>query len=131
MSDLFCNVLNQLSCDDKLAWCMSFWSIWSSHNQHVWNNVRNIVASIIIRGSQLLFDWVAAHNKSPSVSSVASASMAGGAHVHWQKPPTDFVMCNVDAAFDSGGSKAGFRMFLRDENDIFLAAKTFSFSPII
>lgn len=118
-SGLFFGVLDQLSGHDRLAWCMTLWSLWSCRNQLVWNNSRDMVAAIVLRGSQLLSDWMSARDFPLGASIANSVPVVCGAQLSWQKTPwapMGFVKCNVDAAFDSGGNKVGFSLCLRDEN---------------
>lgn len=63
-------------------WCMYLWSLLSSQNQLVWNNVRDIVASIVICGSHLLLDWVTARGNSLGAGNANSANLVSGTQVH-------------------------------------------------
>jgi len=49
----------------------------------------------------------------------------------WKKPPPDKYKCNFDASFSSTQNKVGICFYIRDENNIFVFAKSECFSPII
>lgn len=131
-TSFFFQVLDRLKGDDRLAWCMSLWSIWSSRNQLVWNNTKDSAATFLVHGNQLLAEWQAAHSSilRPALSPPlhpAALSPSGA----WNKPPAGFVKCNIDAAFDTGGNNVGIGMCLRDDCRNFIAAKMQSFVLVL
>lgn len=55
-------VLNGLDGDARLAWGMTLWSIWTTRNQLVWNNIRDSTTTMIMCGNQYLVEWLVARS---------------------------------------------------------------------
>lgn len=51
--------------------------------------------------------------------------------ITWEKPPTGYLKCNVDASFNQVSGMTGFGMCLRDHVGGFIFAKTTCISPVL
>jgi len=67
-----------------------------------------------------------------SVTTTATAVPAGSVstHVRWQPPASGRLKCNIDATFSAHRNRTGIGIRLRDEEGVFVLAKTVSYDGV-
>nr|GMC66721.1 uncharacterized protein LOC109186242 [Ipomoea batatas] len=92
------------------------WSLWVCGNDVVWKEGRAVGADIFCRGLGFLQAWREHHVRGRGVEAVGRQSQ-------WVKPVRGKLKMNVEAAVDVGQNCMGFGWVIRDENEVFVAAK--------
>ncbi|XP_045802565.1 uncharacterized protein LOC123896188 [Trifolium pratense] len=121
------SILSNLSNNEKCTFVVNLWSLWRSRNVAVWDNQLDRTVDIIHRGSCLLTEWRIARN-------VEEQDLLYNHHRQgsnkWQRPPHNFIKCNVDASFSEHHNKVGIGICLRDEFGMFMGARTLWYQPV-
>jgi len=60
----------------------------------------------------------------PVAVSTAASAVPAAVQPRWQPPEHGRMKCNVDAAFSSQHNKTGISICIRDENGVFVLART-------
>jgi hypothetical protein len=122
------------------------WSLWKHRNLKVWEDVTETCAVVVERARVLLEDWQLANGlrtlDQPVLQGVQQASATGTAAVHtpsvaairdqlsWKPPAQGRFKCNIDATFSSSHNRTGIGICIRDEEGIFVLAKTVRFARV-
>ncbi|GAU45117.1 hypothetical protein TSUD_183250 [Trifolium subterraneum] len=83
---------------------MLLWCIWHNRNDKFWNDNVQMTRQI---GRHAFDDW----NDWTTEADL----------VRWEKPPLDWVKCNVDVAFVSGSGRTSMGLCFRDNSGHFMA----------
>ncbi|KAK2362141.1 hypothetical protein QL285_087230 [Trifolium repens] len=119
------NILQQLSKEDKAVFACILWSIWKQRNNQIWNNVTDAQNFVFSRAINMLQDWKAVRVVAAKPNSVQQAS----ARNLWCRPVAGKVKCNIDASFPLGSNRVGIGICIRDDQGVFILAKTEWFTP--
>lgn len=90
------------------------WSIWKNRNNKVCNDLQDTCQSICDRAKALLDSWTNAR-----------------AIENWTKPSPGRYKCNIDTSFSDSLDKVGIGICIRDDEGVFVLARTDWFSPML
>ena len=135
--DSIFSLLQSLSVTQSQRLAALFWSIWKRRNNSVWEDVTDNCATVVERARSMTEEWKIANIpvvpdqtavSAGSVTAAAAAVPAGSvsAQVRWQPPASGRLKCNIDAAFSAHRNRTGIGICLRDEEGVFVLAKTVS-----
>ncbi|MCH85260.1 ribonuclease H protein [Trifolium medium] len=104
----------------QLLFVVILWSIWRARNACIWENKQANPVSTCLTASDLLQDYNWCCNALVSTP-LSDHSMT------WEKPPVDWLKCNVDGALFMNERKFGIRVCYRDSLGSFVQAHTMIF----
>ncbi|XP_073129489.1 uncharacterized protein [Henckelia pumila] len=99
---------------------MILWGIWKSRNEKLWNGIVNSASVTISLAYDLLQQWinVQSFSQDPQVSSYAPKEV-----LSWQRPPSGYLKCNIDAAIFKEENIFGVAAVIRDLNGDFMVCR--------
>lgn len=103
------------------------WSIWKNRNNKVWNDLQDMRQSICDRAKALLDSWTNAQE----VKHKMCTRQATRAIKNWTKPSPGRYKCNIDTSFSDSLDKVGIGICIRDDEGVFVLARTEWFSPML
>lgn len=107
---------------------MILWSIWYYRNEKVWNNIDRPTNINISMASDLLHQWLKAQTIShPQYNS----SMVNGGDIRWERPPSGFMKCNIDAAIFKELRMTGGAAIIRDHDGEFMVCRIFKHQGVL
>ncbi|KAL8479489.1 hypothetical protein ACS0TY_026401 [Phlomoides rotata] len=110
--------MEELGSEDAAIFGAVLWQVWKERNTLLWDGrFRQPTAAVTAAASELS-DWVLVQQ--PSAGKMARV----GPCLAWHKPGAGSHKVNVDAAFFGDSMQTSFSMVLRDDQGVFVAAKT-------
>ena len=94
------------------------WAIRIQCNNRYWNGSHESVERTVYLALEFLSDWISIHESTKTGSRVISFLV----QQHWQRPPTGFVKCNIDAAVFREEGKSSWGIVVHDSQGLFLQA---------
>jgi ribonuclease HI len=94
------------------------WTVWQHRNNKVWNGVQEAGRSIGFKALQAWQEWFSVQQQYQLPSQQQQHVIA------WQKPPTDWYKCNVDAGFHKELNRATVGWCVRNHVGSFAMAGT-------
>ncbi|XVF64157.1 hypothetical protein PTKIN_Ptkin09bG0145200 [Pterospermum kingtungense] len=102
---------------------MVLWAIWKQRNEQLWSNSGLSAEQVVYVGLEVLYAWLQAKEGNVRLDVTAGPLCT---EVRWQKPPSSFVKCNLDAARFDGNTQLGLGMILCDDKGNFLCCQVCS-----
>ncbi|KAL9426929.1 hypothetical protein AB3S75_033667 [Citrus x aurantiifolia] len=99
---------------------MICWKLWTQRNDKVWNNRSGRVHQILNSAGHMLYQWQVLRQQ--VMLADEAASNVGHGAVCWERPPTGWAKCNVDAAVFHSQSLVSYGCVVRNSEGMFLAA---------
>ncbi|KAJ8747955.1 hypothetical protein K2173_001429 [Erythroxylum novogranatense] len=93
------------------------WSLWFHWNLFCWQQQNSSPHSIVAFADDYLRDWKAAKL---TFGKVQVAPNTPNFPIGWQKPPINWVKCNVNASVDKRRHQSSFGAILRDHQGTFM-----------
>ncbi|XP_073120315.1 uncharacterized protein [Henckelia pumila] len=94
------------------------WSIWNNRNDVIWNGKQNSSINIFHSVVETFSLWFQANQK----KIFNNPPRTQQSNSKWNKPPRQFLKCNVDAAIFNSPPRMGFRCIIRDSMGEAIAA---------
>ncbi|XP_073133631.1 uncharacterized protein [Henckelia pumila] len=109
--------LERCSSKEMCTISMILWGIWKCRNEKLWNGIVNTASVTISLAYDLLQQWINVQSSSqdPQVSSYTPKEA-----LSWQRPPSGYLKCNIDAAIFKEEHIFGVAAIIQDSNEAFM-----------
>ncbi|MCH84206.1 60S ribosomal protein L23 [Trifolium medium] len=107
----------------KCDFVMMLWCLWKRRNEKVWEEVVQPVRMSIQLARDLLYQWRFVRQKEDKASNNSDNNI-----MRWQPPLSGEVECNIGAALFKDQHKFGIGMCIRNDQGIFMRARTMWFN---
>ena len=132
-SDLIFTLLQILSSGQCELMATIMWSLWKCRNMKLWQQQLETDSQVFQRATHVLEEWRTAQRIRSSSSSQSINPQVQPLRQEedvWKKPTPSRYKCNIDASFSTSLNSVGLGMCLRDDDDVFVLARTDWFAPL-
>jgi ribonuclease HI len=96
------------------------WLLWKNRNNSVWNNEKETGRCLGVKAQQLWNEWYAVQAWQHGTTTAVQQQQ----QTQWQRPPVNWLKCNVDAGFHQTINRTSGGWCLRDNRGQFVVAGT-------